>query len=67
MQARNNLNETKAQIIPRYITRLREPLRSKVDVRNVLNFPKAITLATEFESQLVRQPQTHFPKKPIPR
>lgn len=56
LQARNNLNEIEAQIVLGYVTGLTKPLRSKLDVRNVLNFPDAITMATKFESQLVGQP-----------
>lgn len=34
------------------VTGLREPLRSQVDIRHVMSFPKAITLTYRYESQM---------------
>lgn len=48
----------------RFITDLKEPIRSQVDVGNVMSFPKAVNLASKYESQLNRTPRNSFSKRP---
>lgn len=64
LRARNDLNETKPREVHKFITELRELIRSQIEVRNVDSIPKAITLATWYESQLFKFPKL-FTKKPF--
>lgn len=40
LRIRNDLDESQSQEVMRFITGLKKPLRSQVDVRNVQSFPE---------------------------
>lgn len=51
-RVRSDLEESGSQEVLRFISWLREPLGSKVDVRNVPTFLKPVNLTLRYEAQL---------------
>lgn len=54
---------SESQEVLRFATGLREPIRRKVDVRNVMKFSEVVTLTLRYEAQLLRFSKSSFPKK----
>lgn len=63
LRARNDLEKSGSQEVLRFVSSLKEPLRRKVDVRNVGSFSKALTLALKYEAQLQRYSRNRIPKR----
>lgn len=60
--AHNDLVHFSSPEVLRYTTDLHEPIWSQVDVRNISNFPDAITLATRYENQFIWSSRFSFKK-----
>jgi hypothetical protein len=64
LSARNDLMETEAQLVARFIGGLRLPIQDKVSMQHVFTLTEAVSLATRAEKQLERSRVSTWERNP---